>query len=59
MTDEVYYIVEPVAQSRETDRDDLTNHHVITVPVIGGPYDDFDEAVNKAGSDGIVVTNHE
>lgn len=35
---EAHYIVEMVAQSHETDREDLPNEDVITVPVVAGPY---------------------
>lgn len=35
---EAHYIVELNAQSHETDRDDLPNGDVITVPVVDGPY---------------------
>lgn len=43
-----YYVVEMIAQSRETDRDDLANHDVITFPVIGGPFDDKHDAERLA-----------
>ena len=35
---EAHYIVELNGQSHETDRNDLANSDVITVPVVGGPY---------------------
>lgn len=36
---EAHYIVEQVGQSHETERNDLANSDVITVPVMDGPYE--------------------
>lgn len=58
MSDSAYYILEPVPQSHETERGDLENEEVMTLPVVGGPYDTWDEAVDKAGSDYIPVEYH-
>ena len=42
----VYYVVELVGQSHEQHRADLTNEDVVTVPVVGGPFDTHGEAVD-------------
>lgn len=47
---EAHYIVELVAQSHETDRTDLTNEDVITLPVVDGPYDSHKHAVSAMPS---------
>lgn len=44
MTDSEYYVVECIAESHETDRTDLSNEEVLTVPVVDGPYDTPGEA---------------
>ena len=59
MSELVYYVVEPVVQSHETNRDDLTNSDVVTLPVVAGPFDTEHEAVTNAGSDYIVVEYYE
>lgn len=65
MTDTQYFVVETVAQSHKTDRTDLTNEEVVTLPVVAGPYDTYKEAeINgiPAGDDSdsyTVVTYHE
>jgi hypothetical protein len=43
--------VELVGESHETNREDLTNEDVITVPVVDGPFDTFEEAVEEADED--------
>jgi hypothetical protein len=58
MSEPAYYVVEPVVQSRETDRDDLTNSDVVTLPVVAGPFDTEHEAVNNAGSGYIAVEHY-
>lgn len=65
MTETLYFVVETIAESLETDRHDLTNEVVMTLPVVAGPYDTYEEAeINgiPAGDDSgsyTVVTYHE
>jgi len=52
---EMFYTVEPVAQSRE-EREDLTDEDVVTLPIVGGPYDGHKEARREAMSGYPVVS---
>ncbi len=44
MTEYNHFVVEMIGQSHETEREDLTNEEVVTLPVVDGPYDDIDQA---------------
>jgi hypothetical protein len=58
MSEPVYYVIEPVVQSRETDRDDLTNSDVVTMPVVDGPFHTERKALTNAWFDRIVVEHY-
>lgn len=45
---EAHYVVSLAGESHETDRDDLTNSNVITVPVMKGPYRDAERAYDNS-----------
>lgn len=47
MTEVLFYIVELTAESREH-REDLTNSDVLTLPIVGGPYENRDTAVENS-----------
>jgi hypothetical protein len=51
---EVFYIVEPVAQSREK-REDLSNEDVVTLPIVGGPYESHKEARREGNWSGYPI----
>lgn len=49
-----YIVAEKVVQSRET-REDLPNEDVVTLPVVDGPFDTFEEAEAEADEEQYVA----